>query len=217
MNTKIKYPRTPHLPWSQGVTSDDRIITDVSQFYNKPIVITEKMDGENTTLSRDYYHARSLDTLDHPSRSWIKGFWASIRHNIPQGFRICGENLYARHSIPYTDLASYFYGFSVWDDDYCLDWKDTTEYLTLLGIEIVPVLGIGSQYMANNVHDSWVLNYPMINEKLCEGYVVRTVEGFHLSDFAKYVAKYVRPNHVQENDTHWMTKPVIPNKLKYDN
>ena len=112
---KLKYPRTPHLPDSAGVTEDDIIIDTSSVFQNIDVVVTEKMDGENTTLAKDYYHARSLDTSDHPSRSWIKNYWASIRYDIPDGFRICGENLYARHSIPYTNLPSFFLGFSLWE------------------------------------------------------------------------------------------------------
>ena len=55
----IKYPRTPHLPTSPGLTNDDRIIKDLSLLERSQVVITEKMDGENTTISRDYIHARS--------------------------------------------------------------------------------------------------------------------------------------------------------------
>lgn len=44
---KRKYPRTPHLPWSPGATSDDKYIQDLNSFKGRKIVITEKMDGEN--------------------------------------------------------------------------------------------------------------------------------------------------------------------------
>ena len=56
---KVKYPRTPHLPFSQGVTSDDKIIQTLNYFVGEEIVITEKMDGENTTMGHNYTHARS--------------------------------------------------------------------------------------------------------------------------------------------------------------
>lgn len=29
---RVKYPRTHHLPWSQGQTEDDRVLTDLSAF-----------------------------------------------------------------------------------------------------------------------------------------------------------------------------------------
>lgn len=44
---QYKYPRTPHLPWSPGATSDDKYISSFESFRGKQIVVTEKMDGEN--------------------------------------------------------------------------------------------------------------------------------------------------------------------------
>jgi hypothetical protein len=46
-----------------------------------------------------------------------------------------------------------------------------------------------------------------------EGYVVRLASEFPISEFSTSVAKYVRENHVQ-TDGHWMSKMVIPNKLR---
>lgn len=213
---KQKYPRTKHLPFSPGATSDDKILKDTSCFNGKTMVITEKMDGENSTLGRDYYHARSLDSKDHPSRSWIKQFHASIKNDIPEGYRICGENLYAKHSIGYDNLKSYFYCFSIWDDtNYCLSWKDTVEFCQLLGIEYVPVLR--DEFMWTE----WIMKLNLmeknewtgLNPETMEGYVVRNADGFHYKDFGDNVAKWVRPNHVT-SDSHWMHSKVIPNKLK---
>ena len=72
---RIKYPRTLHIPSSPGATSDDKMLTAsqyVEFFQGRNIQITEKMDGENTTLYSDYLHARSLDSRHHPSRDWVK-------------------------------------------------------------------------------------------------------------------------------------------------
>jgi hypothetical protein len=68
---RIKYPRTLHLPWSPGVSSDDRVLHDLSCFTNKEVVVTTKMDGENTTLYADVFHARSIDGRHHSSRDWL--------------------------------------------------------------------------------------------------------------------------------------------------
>ncbi len=43
----VKYPRTHHLPWSPGIHADDRVLTDLSAFEGKMVVVTEKLDGEN--------------------------------------------------------------------------------------------------------------------------------------------------------------------------
>ena len=39
---RYKYPRTYHLPFSPGFTSDDKVLKDDSQFYGKRVVVTEK-------------------------------------------------------------------------------------------------------------------------------------------------------------------------------
>lgn len=105
---RYKYPRTLHLPWSESVQSDDKMVSSCQHFEGKEVVVTEKMDGENTSIYCDGIHARSLDSRHHPSRSWVKGLQARIGWQIPEGWRLCGENVYAVHSIRYDDLESYF-------------------------------------------------------------------------------------------------------------
>lgn len=204
-----KYPRTPHLPWSPGRTKDDRVLTDVSHLEGRPLVATVKMDGENTTLYCDHVHARSLDSKDHPSRHWLKAFHAGIKDLIFPGWRICGENLYAKHSIGYDDLMSYFLGFSVWtDDNICLEWTETLMSFDELGIYIP------EQFTPNHITSLKEID-ELFHEKYGdkhEGYVVRVFDEFKYEDFGRSVAKYVRKNHVQTDD-HWMHKEVIPNKL----
>ncbi|TNE48391.1 MAG: 2'-5' RNA ligase [Deltaproteobacteria bacterium] len=202
-----KYPRTPHLPWSEGATSDDITLDLASCFEGREVVVTEKMDGENTTMYTDYIHARSLDSKHHPSRNWVKQLHGRIGYNIPEGWRICGENMYAQHSIIYDDLESYFYLFSVWNEENeCLDWNETIEWAELLQLPVPPVLYQGPW-------DEALIENLSFNPEICEGYVVRTVAGFAYTDFQKHLAKVVRANHVQ-TDEHWMHRPVIPNQLR---
>lgn len=73
----------------------------------------------------------------------MKALQGRIGARVPDGWRVCGENLFARHSIPYEDLESFFYGFSVWDGERCLDWDRTVEFLRDLGIPVPPVLWRG--------------------------------------------------------------------------
>ena len=136
---RIKYGRTPHLPNSPGFTGDDIRVSSVSHFIGKRVIGSFKMDGENAALYPDYTHARSLDSRHHVSRDWLKSFWASIKHNIPEGTRIYGENLYAKHSIHYDNLPSYFMGFSMWQGETCYSWDDTKEMFDLIGITPVEV------------------------------------------------------------------------------
>lgn len=199
----IKYPRTPHLPWSPGMTKDDRIIEDLSDLQESEVVITEKMDGENTTLYRHGLHARSCTYNPHPSRGWIRAFHARIANDIPEGWRICGENVFAKHSIEYSDLESYFLGFSIWNENnICLSWDETIEWFNMIGINPVKELYRGP----------WCVDVDMDWDRH-EGYVIRTVNSFHYKQFKTLVAKYVRKNHIQTHG-HWMRDIVKPNQLR---
>ncbi|MFC9324462.1 RNA ligase family protein [Kitasatospora sp. NPDC057015] len=202
---RAQYPRTPHLPWSPGASSDDVRAGDLSGLRGREVVVTEKLDGENTTLYADGLHARSLDSGHHPSRTWVKALQGRIGPRIGPGRRICGENMFARHSIPYRDLESWFYGFSVWDGGQCLDWDTTVRLLRALGVPAPPVLWRGT-------FDERALRALRPDPARQEGYVVRTVEGFDRAEFARRVAKWVRPGHVQ-TDTHWMHAAVVENGL----
>ncbi|MFB7462145.1 RNA ligase family protein [Streptomyces sp. NPDC056224] len=205
---RTHYPRTPHLPWSPGATADDVRVSGPGAWAGpagREVVVTEKLDGENTTLYADGLHARSLDSAHHPSRAWVKGLQGRIGAGIPAGWRVCGENLYARHSLAYEDLDSWFYGFSVWDGEHCLDWDRTVRFLRGLGVPAPRVLWRG-------VFDERALRRLKLDTSRQEGYVVRTVDGFAYEDFGRCVAKWVRGGHVQ-TDTHWMFAPVVPNGL----
>ena len=206
MNTYMKYPRTFHLPWSEGVTSDDKIIKSLDSFVGERVIVTEKMDGENTSIYSDHVHARSIDSKNHPSRNWVKQFASNFQHNIDVDMRICGENLYARHSIEYDSLESYFLAFSVWQGPVCVDWDSTVIFLEALEVPMVPVLydGIFDEEVIRSLYDP---------KSGMEGYVVRRACSFYNYLFPLNVCKFVRENHVQTT-SHWMHQVIIPNKLR---
>lgn len=204
---RVKFPRTYHLPWSPGLTEDDRMMEDLDPFAGQQVVVTAKMDGENTTMYRDYIHARSIDFAPHDSRSWVKARWARIAHEIPEGWRVCGENLYAQHSIVYENLDDWFLVFQVWDDrNTCLSWADTKEWTELLGLPLVPVIyeGPGDRRFIEHLHT------PTFRGDPCEGHVARTPSAFPYSSYRKNVGKYVRAGHVATHG-HWMRQVVKPN------
>lgn len=211
METKLyKYPKTLHFPWSENLKNDDRMVKDDSHFKEKFVIASIKMDGENTTLYRDNYHARSLDGRHHSSRNWIKNFHGKIKHQIPEDYRICGENMYAKHSIYYKNLESYFLVFSAWCKEICLDWSETR--LLVDGLSFVPIIYMGI-YNRKKIEE-YYQEYCAMSKDEVEGYVVRTYGRFHLRDFNENVSKFVRKNHVRSSE-HWMHSKIEKNKLKH--
>jgi len=213
----IKYPRTMHLPWSKNLKNDDRMHDKPEILLNRPLVTSIKLDGENTTMYSNYIHARSIDSKHHDSRNWVKALHGKIKHDIPEGWRICGENMYATHSIHYNNLDTYFYVFSIWNENnIALNWNDTVSYANLLGLMTVPVLCMGKYPTLDNLK-YWVEtnldNYANDTGEEIEGYVVRVMDPISYKDFRRLVAKSVRKDHVN-TDNHWMTKKIIHNELK---
>ena len=208
----VKYPRTHHVPWSEGLNEDDRSAPNMDHFVGKRVIVTEKMDGENTTMYQDYMHARSLDGRNHASRNWAKNFWGQICGDIPEGWRLVGENLYAKHSIAYDALPTYFMGFSIWNNrNECLSWDDTMDLFTLLGVTPVPVLydGLYDEKAIRALYDAkkdWDTR---------EGYVIRLASTFSYGEFRTSVAKFVRKGHVQTAVHHWQFQQLVPNGLAH--
>lgn len=206
----VKYPRTMHLLWSQSVNDDDRVMPDMSHWEGREIVVTEKRDGENTNIYTNYLHARSVDGRSHPSRNLLKAWAAQWQHELPEGWRVCGENLYARHSIPYVGLPHHFEGFSIWNErNVRLSWDDTLEWFELLGITSVPVLYRGI-YDEKIVRGLWTEE----QRETVEGYVMTIADEMHYGEFRRFMAKFVRANHVQRTKHNWQREAIVPNDFQ---
>lgn len=205
----VKYPRTYHVSWS-NMLKDDRMLKDESHFFGKRVTVSLKCDGENTSMYNDYIHARSLESASHETRNWVKGLWSRVAWMLDDNMRICGENLYAVHSIRYENLKSYFMMFSMWIDNRCLSWDETVEYAQILGLETVPVIYDGI-YDKDKIIEAFA---PYENEN--EGYVIRIADEFNYIDFRRSVAKFVRPEFrqvVNNSHGHWISKKVEVNGL----
>lgn len=211
MKNRQKYPRSWHLPYSEKSTSDDKKHACDSHFIGKEVVVTIKMDGENTTIYNDYIHARSLNSIiDSEDRRWIDYLRKSkIEGNIPETYRICGENLFYKHTCYYNDLKSMFYVFSIWDNDTCLSWDDTKIWCGMIGLEIVPIIYEG-------IYDKDIIieefnKYINLN-KNTEGFVVRLTGEFSISDFKYSVNKFVRKS-FEIPDQHWRYSQKTMNSI----
>lgn len=195
----FKYPRTAHFSRSPGASADDKRLKSTSALQGTRVVVSEKMDGENSTLYDDYIHARSIDGRYHPSRARIKQFHSAVRHDIPTGWRVCMENMTAVHSIRYEGLPSLFIGLSIWNDrNVCLPWDETVEYFQLMRIAPPRVLydGIFDEDLIMEISEQIVADGG-------EGTVTRSAEAIPYANFHEMFGKYVREGHVL-TDSHWM-------------
>jgi hypothetical protein len=225
-----KYPRTYHFPFSPGTTSDDRIAKSFDKILTEEIVITEKLDGENTCLNKSGVFSRShTSPTRHPWANYMWDYWQNLRQGLGD-LEIFGESLYAVHSIEYTGLNEYFYVFAIREGSQWLAWEQVVEYAEILQFPTVPVLFKGKiaelepvgmengQKIENLIQE--ILQKPsyLTDESLGkspkEGIVARITQSFSDEAFAQSVIKWVRKNHVQ-TDKHW-TKNWRRAKLNFE-
>ena len=191
-----KYPRTPHLPESPGATSDDKWMSKSSLNHMSSgidLVVTEKMDGSNLTMSRDFFFGRSLDSYSNAWDIKAKGLWGNLRYDIPKSWRLSGESLYARRSVAYDNLEGVYLLFGIWDETNSLiPWSETVEWAKLLNLPVVPVLYSGNNFdVARNVWSQ------QNNPETSEGFVIRNSGIIQYEDFKTNVVKYVCADHAR--------------------
>jgi len=206
----MKYPRTFHFPFSPGAKNDDRIAADFDSLIGVPIVITEKLDGENTCINELGVFARSHSA---PTRNPWAGYlwqqWDLLHHQL-QDMEIFGESLYAIHSIVYSALPAYFHVFAIRQEETWSSWEDVKFYAGVVDLPLTPVLyeGVVESAQALQTLIERLVRMPSsfsdetIAHTPCEGVVVRLKAGFHNEDFSTSVLKWVRRDHIQ-TDAHW--------------
>jgi len=213
----MKYPRTPHVPQSPGGTNEDRRLVSLDTFLDRPLVVTEKMDGSNVCLQNTGCFARSHShPPHHASFDMFKAFHARVQSKIPPNLQIFGEWCYAKHSIIYTALPSYFMIFGVRDMSKMLwaSWGEVELWADELGVPTAPYLlsvepGTDLEKVINTLA-SENARPPSGHER--EGFVIRWADEFHDDEFPNAVAKWVRADHVQ-TPFHWKNLPIVRNRL----
>jgi hypothetical protein len=207
-----KYPRSFHLPWSPGGTSDDKRLSDVSRLVGVEIVVTEKCDGSNLTYTRSAVFSRSHSgPPSHPSFDLAKATHGRIRHMISDGISVFCEYCYAVHSIEYGGLPDYSLVFGVRDDASGLwwEWDMVAAQAADLGLPTVPLLfrgAVGSEKELMDLTTSLSAG-PSVFGGSREGVVVRRAAAFSDADFSRSLGKWVRKDHVT-TDEHWMHQAI---------
>jgi len=154
-----------------------------------------------------------------------------------------GEWLYAKHTVYYDALPHYFLEFDIYDKEQkiFLNTKKRRELIKDLPVYSVPVLGEGkfnsmeeivsylgnSHYITKNhlenlINTSKKLNLDpdrqlkeTDNSMLMEGIYIKVEDDNQVKERMKYV-RYTFLQTVEESETHWLDRPIIPNKLNKD-
>lgn len=186
----VRFPRTSHVPWSPGATSDDRILADMSSFRGRRIVASVKRDGQNNTVyPTGELHARSPDAPAHADQAMARAEASRWQYDIPADWRVVCESLWRTHSIEYDDLPSFLMGIHVWNDrNVCLGWDETLEWFELLGVHPVETIYDG-------VFDEDILRSISFDRDRMEGWVVRVADPIPYGEYGRLVGKYVREGH----------------------
>ena len=177
------------------------------------------MDGEHGTSYADgAYHARSIDSAYHESRTYAARTAAMIG---PRLGALVGpnavveyENMYARHTVPYTDLEDYTLVISIWDGDRCLAWPDTVGIAEVLGLSTVPLIttvGPTDEPIERVLERVLERVFPPHPD---EGLVVRNPNEFMAEDFQSNVAKWVRPDFLPPDTEHWFRQRITRNGMR---
>lgn len=218
-----KMPSMKHLPWSQEHARDQKWLNSEQakkMFQGKQVVITEKMDGANACLSSTKVFARSHSGEPHRDEWDLlkKKHREELMYKIPDHLAIFGEYLYAKHSIKYEGLPSYFLVFGVYNskNKKWLSWSSVKSIASELGLETVPVIETPH---INEQKDKLVeeidqfVTYDHIEDRMPEGesrygdtregYVIRDYHEFKLTELQGRMAKCVREDHVTTEELHW--------------
>jgi hypothetical protein len=201
-----KYPRTYHFPFSPGTTSDDRINKDYSSLIGVPIVITEKLDGENNAIVRNGVYGRShAEFSRNPWTVKTKELHAQIGYLLLNDEYVFGENMYAEHSLIYNNLTSPFYMFGMRIGETWCSYSDLRVFSEILEIPRVPTLFSGickTEKELQELIEKLVKEPSTLGCEQKEGVVVRLEREFSDREFSTSVMKWVRKGHVQ-TDEHW--------------
>lgn len=204
------YPRTKHIFGSPGASKDDVISFNkdsVKVFLNKRIIITEKLDGENTGITNIATYARSKIPSINPWSVNIRELFPFVKGFISDDEIVFGENLYAVHSIEYNKLPSYFYIFAVYNtkDNIWYSWNDVVDMAAILELPTVPVLFDGILNSTEELYNKidTFMSQPSTYGVEKEGVVIRSASEITPDEWNDSIAKWVRANHVRTTDKRW--------------
>lgn len=218
MSEFVPFPRTPHLTLLGGLdVRDDKVLEPRAafEFLQAPLVVEEKIDGENLGLSvvDGRVTAQSRGSYVEPGGTSFRGLSSWLQPRAPRLADELGEDLVlfgewcaVRHSVPYDALPDWLLIFDVFDrrtnSFWALDERDLLA--ESLQLACVPSVAAGTFDVAGL---EALLGPSRVGSAPMEGVVMRH------ADRSQERAKLVRPDFVQAIGEHWRTRAVESNRL----
>lgn len=173
-------------------------------------------------------------------KQWANNYQCELYEVLGERYIMYGEWLYAKHSIYYDNLPNYFLEFDIYDKErkVFLSTDKRRELTKDLDVYSVPVLATGkfsklddvlmflgnSNYITENHRENLKTEAIKLNQDVdrvfretentasMEGLYIKVEENGEVIDRMKYV-RYSFLQTVEESNTHWLDRTIIPNKL----
>lgn len=225
----FKFPRTRHLVDLGSCTSDDlrmsredaRQLLRLARTNYWHMTVEEKVDGANIGFSvtedgeiqvqnRSHYVNSSSHVQFRLLNRFVAGYEADIRA-VCEGRRVLfGEWMYARHSVRYTRLPSYFLAFDVYDTSAgkFLSRRAFDELLDRTSLQRVHRFDLGHVWGLEELESALLEQRSMYTDDAMEGVYLRADRG----DWLVERCKLVRKGFICGNE-HWSARRVELNGM----
>lgn len=219
MNAFVPFPSIPHLEASASAVRTDRILSAAAreELLSAPVVVEEKIDGENLGLSLvdgqlraqargDYVelggrHFRGLD-------AWLRPRHDRLSEALAGDLMVFGEWCADVHSVRYDRLPDWLIVFDVYDRVEGSFWSAARrdELAGDLGLATAPRL-----FRGRVEHDvlRHLIGRSAFGDAPMEGIVLRQED----DDWTVRRAKRVRDAFTQGISEHWRRGPRRRNRL----
>lgn len=215
----IKYNKTYRILVPQVNIKGKYFLSDkeTKLLLNGQICLTEKIDGANCGLIRtkDGFRFQKRGGLvgqsEHPQFGALIA-WGQLNYDklmsVPENSIIYGEWAFAKHTIYYDKLPSYFLAFS-WFDTKTNEhkhWSDLEELCEKIGLHTVPFIAQG-HFAKDELFDN-IPDPSAYGSEPAEGLVVYN----HKQQMRGKIVREEFVKEMEESD-HWTKYDMVKNKL----
>jgi hypothetical protein len=218
----FRFPRTPHLVWlGQDEARDDKVLSadEARELLDGSVLVEEKVDGANVGLSLSdtgiraqnrgaYVERETCHPQFKPLFRWLDVHRHALTDALDPNLILFGEWCYAVHSVRYTKLPDWFLAFDVYDRHREEFWTAARRNALIdrIGLARVPQIAHGGFAVPELIQ---MLGPSQVSDGPAEGVYVRREN----NDRLVARAKVVRPEFVQQIDSHWSARSMQTNTL----